>query len=126
MVCARLFGSRTGGTSAMTVDVRTRRTDEIRTLARDEILDAVLPAALQVHGDIAARGVAYLELPPLALNVDGRTASITSSTGALEVRGGMNTAGVVATLGADALSDLVQDVVSTMGLAMTSRVKIVE
>src|SRR5262249_19035747 len=45
--------------------------------------------------------------------------------GALTLRAGTETAGVLAVLAADALSDLVQDVVSTMGLAMTSRVKIV-
>jgi hypothetical protein len=37
---------------------------------------------------------------------------------------GVEGAGVVAALDGDALSDLVQDTVSTMGLAMTSRVKI--
>ncbi len=110
----------------MTVDVRTRRSDEVRTLDRDEILDAVLPDALRVHGDLAARGLAYLDLPPLALDVDGRTATLAPAAGTLALRAGTAVAGVIAALSADALSDLLQDVVSTMGLAMTSRVKINE
>jgi hypothetical protein len=108
----------------MSVDVRTRRVDEVRALDRDEIFDAVLSDAMRVHGDLAARGLAYLELPSLALEVDGRAVTLASSAGALALRTGTDAAGVIAALSADALSDLLQDVVSTMGLAMTSRVKI--
>jgi len=110
----------------MTVDVRTRRSDEVRALERDEILDAVLPDALRVHGDLAARGAAYLGLPPLALYVDGRVVTLAPVADGLVLRTGVDSAGVVAALSADALSDLVQDVVSSMGLAMTSRITITE
>jgi hypothetical protein len=110
----------------MTIDVRTRRQDDVRQLGRDEILDALLPDAIRVHGDLGARGLAYLELPPLALDVDGRTVTLEAVAGTLTVAAGTDHAGVVAVLGADALSDLLQDTVSTMGLAMTSRAKISE
>jgi hypothetical protein len=108
----------------MSIDVRTRRQEDVRALGRDEILDAVLPDAIRVHGDIGGRGLTYLELPPLALDVDGRAVTLEAVRGTLTLGAGTDHAGVVAVLDASALSDLVQDTVSTMGLAMTSRVKI--
>ena len=108
----------------MTIDVRSRRTEDVRALEREEILEQVLPDAIALRGDLAARGLAYLDLPPLAFDVDGRVATLDNAFGALVLRPGTDRAGVVAVLSADALSDLLQDVVSTMGLAMTSRVKI--
>jgi hypothetical protein len=108
----------------MSVDVRTRLNRDVRAIERDDMFDALLPGAIAVHGDLAARGFAYRELPPLGLDVDGRVATLGAATGALTLRRGLEAAGVVAVLAADALSDLVQDTQSTMGLAMTSRVKI--
>jgi hypothetical protein len=46
--------------------------------------------------------------------------------GSLAISEGIDGAGVVAEMSADALSDLIQDVQSTMGLMMTARVKLVE
>lgn len=108
----------------MSLDVRTRLAKDVRPVSRDEGLDSLLPQAIGVHGDLAARGVAYLELPPLGIDVDGRAVTLEATPGTLALRSGVDRAGVVAVLGADALSDLLQDVVSAMGLAMTSRVKI--
>jgi hypothetical protein len=108
----------------MTIDVRSRRSDDVRVLERDEMLDHVLPDAIAAHGDLAARGLAYLELPPLAFDIDGRVTTLDTASGALVLRRDADRARVVAVLSGDALSDLLQDVVSTMGLAMTSRVKI--
>ena len=85
----------------------------------------MLPDAIAVHGDLAGRGVAYKELPAVGLDVDGRACHACSVAGdSLAIREGLDDAGVVAVLSADALSDLVQDAQSTMGLAMTARVKI--
>ena len=108
----------------MALDVRTRLAKDVRPVARDEALDSLLPQAIGVHGDLAARGVAYLELPPLGIDVDGRAVTLEAAAGTLALRSGVDRAGVVAVLGADALSDLLEDVASAMGLAMTSRVKI--
>lgn len=108
----------------MSLDVRTRRARDVRPVGRDELLDSLLPEAVGAHGDLAARGAEYLELPPLGLDVDGRAVTLEASAGTMAVRAGVDRAGVVAALGADALADLLQDTVSTMGLAMTSRVKI--
>jgi Phytanoyl-CoA dioxygenase (PhyH) len=110
----------------MTIDVRTRRHEDVRALGGDEIFDAVLPDAIRVHGDLAARGLAHLELPPLAFEVDGRTVTLEAHGGTLTLAEGRDHAGVVAVLAADALSDLLQDTASTMGLAMTSRVKVTD
>jgi hypothetical protein len=111
---------------AMSVDDRTRLRKDVRSLERDEMLDALLPDALTVHGDLAGRGCSYLQLPPLGFDVDGREVTLTadSDSGRLQLISGTDSAGVVATLAADALSELLQDQQSTMGLAMTSRVKI--
>lgn len=110
----------------MSIDVRTRRLGDVRPLDRDEVFDQVLPDAVALHGDLAGRGLEYLEAPPLSLDVDGRSITFERASGRLSLRPGIAQVGVVAELSADALSDLVQDVASTMGLAMTSRVKIVE
>jgi hypothetical protein len=108
----------------MSIDARTRLHKDVRALARDEVFDALLPDAIAVHGDLAGRGVAYKELPPVGFDVDGRSITLHLSGGSLAIREGLDAAGVVAVLPADALSDLVQDAQSTMGLAMTARVKI--
>ncbi|MHB1584727.1 MAG: phytanoyl-CoA dioxygenase family protein, partial [Acidimicrobiales bacterium] len=110
----------------MSVDVRTRLAKDVGALTSDEVLDAVLPDAVAAHGDLAARGAASQGLPPLGFDVDGRQVTLEPAPGALALSPGLGPAGVVAVLAADALSDLVQDEQSTMGLAMTSRVKITE
>lgn len=110
----------------MSVDVRTRMAKDVRALTSDEVLDAVLPDAVAAHGDLAGRGATYQGLRPLGLDVDGRQVTLQPGPGVLVLRSGLGSAGVVAVLAADALSDLVQEAQSTMGLAMTSRVKITE
>ncbi len=108
----------------MSVDARTRLHKDVRALERDEVFDSLLPNAIAVHGDLAGRGVAYLELPAVGLDVDGRAVTLTLAGDSLTVQEGLDDAGVVASMPADALSDLVQDSQSTMGLAMTSRVQL--
>jgi Phytanoyl-CoA dioxygenase (PhyH) len=108
----------------MSIDVRTRLIKDVRSLEPDEVFDALLPDAIAVHGDLAARGVTYQELPALGLQVGDDGVTLRESAGALAIDPGIDDAGVVATLPADALSDLVQDAQSTMGLAMTSRVQL--
>ncbi len=88
------------------------------------MLDALLPQGIAAHGDLAVRGLVYLELPPLGLEIDGRAVTLEAAAGTLVMRSGVGSNAVVAVLAADALSDLVQDIQSTMGLAMTERVKI--
>jgi hypothetical protein len=97
---------------------------DVRALDRDEVLDGVLPAAMATCGELAGRGFVYQAVPPLGLEVDGRVVTLGAVAGRLVLHPGGASAGVVAVLSADALSDLVQDTQSTMGLAMTGRVKI--
>ena len=108
----------------MSVDCRTRRMNSVRPLGVEEVLDGVLPEAIATHGDLAARGLTYRALPPLGLVVGDRAFTLSSDAGRLALTSGVEHAGVVAELAEAALSDLVQDYQSTMGLAMTSRVKI--
>ncbi len=108
----------------MSVDCRTRLQRDIRDLDRGVVFDSVVPDAIAEHGELAARGLKYKDLPALGLAVDGHGITLGASDGVLELRPGTDQAGVVVELGADALSDLVQDVQSTMGLMMTSRVRI--
>jgi hypothetical protein len=109
----------------MSVDTRTRYAKDVRSLECDEMLEGLLPDALAVHGDLAGGGCSYLSLPALGFDIDGTTITLATGSGALRLVPGIDSAGVVAVLESDALSDLLQDRQSTMGLAMTSRVKIV-
>lgn len=108
----------------MSVDCRTRLFKSVRPLGLEEILDEVLPGALAAHGDLAARGATYRELAPLGFRVGARCFALRPRRGRLVVEPGLEHAGVIAELDEDALSDLLQDYQSTMGLAMTARVKI--
>jgi hypothetical protein len=116
----------------MTVDQRTRRHGDIRDLSAGEVLDAFVPDAIALHGPLAARGVDHRGVPALGFEVtagadgDGHETAFTlaGAGGTVVVEPGSDRAGIVARLAPDALSDLVQDVQSTMGLAMTARVQL--
>jgi len=108
----------------MSIDHRTRLQKDVRELERDEVFDEVIATALATHGDLAGRGAVYKDAPSLGLHVDGRGLTLEVRDGVLTASAGADGAGVIAELAADALSDLVQDSQSTMGLAMTSRVQL--
>ena len=108
----------------MTVDARTRWNRDVRALAPDEVFESVLPDAFVRHGALAVRGAAVRHAAPLGLVVDGREVTLDLGGPAPVLHPGIERAGVVAELGAAALSDLVQDWQSTMGLAMTARVRL--
>lgn len=108
----------------MSIDTRTRLHKDVRSITRDEMFDSVLPDAITVNGPLARRGVEYKELPAVGFDVAGRSVTLQTSSASLVVQEGLESAGVVASMDAEALSDLLQDAQSTMGLAMTARVKI--
>ena len=108
----------------MTLDVRTRRAVDVRALSADELFDTLLPEACAAHGDLAARGMAVLDLPSLGLEVGGTEITLAPANGRIGLRPGTADAGTVVALDPDALSDLVQDTASTMGLAMNARARI--
>ena len=43
----------------MSVDARTRLAQDVRELERDEVLDAVLPDAIEAWGELAGRGFVH-------------------------------------------------------------------
>ncbi len=109
----------------MSIDCRTRRHCDRKPLERDEIFDSLIPQALARNAAIAARGLLYKKLPALAFSVAGRSVTLRDQGGELRLEAGDAADSVGAQLDSDALSDLVQDWATTMGLAMNSRVKIV-
>ena len=108
----------------MTIDQRTRMLTDVTPLSVGQVIDELLPGALRAHGDLAHHGVEARELPPLGLDVDGTEITFRDQAGELVIEPGLAHAGIVARLTESALSDLVQDYQSTMGLAMTSRVQL--
>ncbi len=108
----------------MSIDRRTRLRRDVRNIPRDEIFDSILPDALEQNAEPAGRGVRYKKLPALGLSVDGRAITLAEHEGRLRLEQGESGAGAVATLNARALSDLVQDQRSTMGLAMNAMVEV--
>lgn len=110
----------------MSIDCRTRRHLDRQPLSRDDIFDSLIPRALSRNAELAARGLRYKNLPPLTLNVDQRSVTLRERSGTLCLEAGHACDSAAANLDSDALSDLVQDWATTMGLAMNSRVKITQ
>lgn len=108
----------------MSIDQRSRRYRDIRDLGRDEVFDGILPAAVERNGRCAARGIAYKDLGSLAVECAGRSITLGVRNGDLLLSEGAESADTVARLEASALSDLVQDVKTTMGLAMAAKVEV--
>lgn len=108
----------------MSVDHRCRLHRDAVDLEVDELLDDRLPSNIADHGDLAGRGARYRALPSLGIDLGDRCFTIEVGDGPLRLREGLETAGVVVALDVDALSDVVQDRQSPMGLAMTSRVQV--
>ncbi len=90
------------------------------------MFDDLFPEAIERNAALAARGVLYKGLPPLGLTVEGKTLTLREQNGRLELEEGASDHGAIAELGADALSDLVQDWKTTMGLSMNSQVEITQ
>ena len=108
----------------MSIDRRSRLHKDVRDLERDEVFDSLLPEAVSQHGALAGRGATYKVLPPVNLRVGDRAVTLRARGDTLVLEEADEPTGVTAEMPADALSDLVQDHQSTMGLAMTSRVKL--
>jgi hypothetical protein len=132
----------------MSIDSRTRRRRDRRDIGCDEVFDSMLPDAVERNGELAARGIRYKELPPLGLEVETlegegregegregeeregkrregkrRAATLREQDGKLVLEDGVEAAAAVASIGEGALSDLVQDWKTTMGLAMNAKVQ---
>ena len=110
----------------MSIDCRTRRHCDRIPLDRDQIFDSLIPEALTHNAELAARGLIYKNLPALTFRVAGRSITLRERRGALRIEAGDASDSVAVNLDSDALSDLVQDWATTMGLAMNSRVKLAQ
>ena len=110
----------------MSIDCRTRRHLDRKRLDRDAIFDSLIPEALSRNAELAARGLRYKNLPALSLSVGDRTVTLCERSGAMRLEAGHAPDSATAKLDYSALSDLVQDWTTTMGLAMNSRVKMTQ
>ncbi|MFT4520100.1 MAG: hypothetical protein ACI9JM_002500 [Halioglobus sp.] len=110
----------------MSIDCRTRRHCDRKPLSRDEVFDSLIPEALSHNAELAARGLLYKQLPALTLSVDNRSITLCERDGVLCIEAGDATDSAAVSLDSAALSDLVQDWASTMGLAMNSRAKMTQ
>lgn len=106
----------------MSIDHRTRRYDEIRDLPLEEVVEAVLPAAIEAHGDLAGRGARVLGLPSLEFRVGDSGFALLADDRGLRLAPAGAGGPLLAELKEPALSRLVQDEQTAMGLAMTSDV----
>jgi hypothetical protein len=107
----------------MSIDCRTRRHCDRKPLHRDEVFDQLIPDALSKNAELAARGLRYKQLPALTLSVENRSVSLRECSGALRLEEGDTGDSAAVSLDGHALSDLVQDWATTMGLAMNSRAR---
>lgn len=108
----------------MSIDCRTRRYTDLRQLSLGEAFEQLLPAAVASNGELAARGITRRNLTGLRLQVGDRGLTLRVRGDRLELSDTDDTACTRAQLEAEALSELLQDQRTTMGLAMQSMVKI--
>jgi Phytanoyl-CoA dioxygenase (PhyH) len=108
----------------VSLDCRTRCDADVRHLDFVEFNERVLPEALRgPNGERVTRALRLLDLPPLALQVDGRSYTYRPSLAGLEIVPGDTHAEAIASMGANALSDLMQDLRSTVALIITDDVR---
>jgi len=90
------------------LDRRTRRDSDLHTVTADELVDDVLPGLLDRHGALAARAIAALDAPPLAIELADRSFSLTLEAGDLRVVDGIAAGALVVSMDAPLLSDWAQ------------------
>ena len=72
------------------LDLRTRTDSEIHDIDSREFCEEQLSKLLLEHGEVAARGLRHLGLPPLALEVDGAAYTFAPEHGTIVVRDGVD------------------------------------
>ena len=106
-----------------TVDFRTRLQGSAVDLDAGTFCEDTLGDLLAENGRLAARGYAHLGLTPLAFEVGDVRYSLAREGDTLVRRRGIDDDATVVTLSANDFSDLVQEVVTTLGLGMRGRVE---
>ncbi len=110
----------------VTVDFRTRLQGSATAIEVGEFRDERLPALLHEHGALAARGVATLGLGPLAFTVDDVSFTLVRVGDTLEQRPGVHEDATAVVLDREGFSNLVNDVISTLGLGMAGKVEMAQ
>ncbi|MCX2983372.1 hypothetical protein EYC98_21130 [Halieaceae bacterium IMCC14734] len=108
----------------MSIDCRTRRHIDLRQIGIEEAFEQVLPAAVARNSRLAARGITSRSITGLRLQVADRGLTLRVHGDRLELSERDDSDCIKAELSAEALSKLLQDQSTTMGLAMQSLVKI--
>ena len=106
-----------------TIDFRTRSDSDVLPVDLGSFVDEQVAGLLDSRGAETGRVAIRLGLLPLSLDVEGERFTFVPSDGGLDVRHGIDEALVVA-LDPFALSELVNDAVSTFGLVMSRRADI--
>ena len=94
------------------LDVRTRRAEDVRPLSLHQLVEEVGPELATRHGEVSQRAQRRLGLPPLVLSLGGQACTFDRG----QVRGGAIAEGVVLDVEPAALPDLLAGVRSTYGL----------
>lgn len=101
----------------ISLDWRTRSDAGVRDLDFAAFHEEELPALLAgAHGELVARALRFLDLPPLAFEVEGRSYTYRPEKGRIAIVAGSDDAAAIARLGREPFSDLVQELRSTVGL----------
>jgi phytanoyl-CoA dioxygenase PhyH len=104
----------------MTVDVRLRSDDDIRTISPGEFFANELPSILEKTGPLAARGARYLGLGPITVRAGGSTFTLRPGPATIGVSAGEGTDSAVAVaMSGAAFSDWVQEIRSMLALLVT-------
>ncbi len=98
----------------MSVDLRTRRDDDVTPVAATAFFSQQLPEALERARELVEPGAAHLGLRPLTIEVQGERWSLSRRRDAVRVEAGPVTGGAVLRLDAVALTELVHDRVTPM------------
>ncbi len=107
------------------IDYRSRSDAEVRPVDFVAFHDQVLaPRLRDGHGPLAARGLARLGLPPLAIEVDGRAFTYAPRNGTVEIIAGRTSDALVAAMDAALFSDLALDLRTTTAALLTGAVRL--
>jgi Phytanoyl-CoA dioxygenase (PhyH) len=106
-----------------TVDLRSRSDRDDHSVDLGTFVDEQLARVLEARGLEAGRAANRLGLVPLSFDVEGEQFTLVPEGGRLVVRRGAGRS-LVAALDSEALSELVNDAVSTFGLTMSGRADI--
>ena len=104
----------------MSVDIRTRSSDDRNAVDFCEFHEQTLPSCLAKHAELAAAGMSSHRLRPLTLQVGDDAYTYAADEGRLTVRPGDGGAGALAVMKPAVFSDFVQEIRSAVSLMIGS------